>query len=114
MNTKLKLLRDLLEEAINKIDSGNSNKSDKELNEIIAFMSTMNRGVKRISKRQACDNILHCSTSTFEKYVQIGLIPEGQKVLGFKEKSWAETDFDEVMMRGIREYKRRSLCESVD
>ena len=51
-------------------------------------------------------NILHCSTSTFEKYVQIGLIPQGKKVLGFKEKSWSETDFDEVTLRGIREYKR--------
>ena len=106
MNTKLKILRDLLQEAINSIDAGNSNKSDNELNEIIAFMSTMNRGVKRISKRQACDNILHCSTSTFEKYVQIGLIPQGKKVLGFKEKSWSETDLDEVTLRGIREYKR--------
>lgn len=46
MNTKLKILRDLLQEAINSIDAGNSNKSDNELNEIIAFMSTMNRGVK--------------------------------------------------------------------
>ncbi len=104
MNLKLKILRELLQESINNIDSGNSNKTDNELEEIIGFMSKMNRGVKRISKRTACDHILHCSHSTFEKYIQLGLIPKGKKNYGFKELSWSEKDFDEVRMRGIREY----------
>lgn len=39
MNVKLKILRKVLEEAINNIDAGNSNHSDDELDEILAIYS---------------------------------------------------------------------------
>lgn len=65
MNVKLKILRKVLEEAINNIDAGNSNHSDDELDDIISSLTKLNRGIKRISKREACKRILHCSPSTF-------------------------------------------------
>ena len=105
LNRKLKILRELLQESINKIDAGNSNNSEEELEEIIKFMTKMNRGIKRISKREACEKILHCSSSTFDNYLKLGLIPSGRKEVGFKELSWSEKDFDEATMYRIGKYK---------
>lgn len=75
MNVKLKVLRKVLEEAIDNIDAGNSNHSDDELDDIISSLTKLNRGIKRISKREACERILHCSPSTFDNYIKLGLIP---------------------------------------
>lgn len=97
MSTKLKIIRDLLQEAIDKIDSGTSDKSDDELDEIIKFMTKMNKGVKRISKHQACKDILHCSESTFNLYLSLGIIPPGKKEVGFHELSWSEDDFKDAI-----------------
>lgn len=69
MNVKLKVLRKVLEEAIANIDAGNSNYSDDELDDIISSLTKLNRGIKRISKREACERILHCSPSSFD-YVE--------------------------------------------
>lgn len=52
MNVKLKVLRKVLEEAIDNIDAGNSNHSDDELDDIISSLTKLNRGIKRISKRE--------------------------------------------------------------
>ncbi len=105
MNFKIKLIRDLLTEAIANIDSGNSNRSEEELDDIIKTLTKLNRGVKRISKRYACDKILHCSQSTFDNYLKLGLIPPGHKEVGFKELSWSEKDFDDATMYRIKDYK---------
>lgn len=85
MNVKLKVLRKVLEEAIANIDAGNSNHSDDELDDIISSLTKLNRGIKRISKREACERILHCSPSSFDNYIKLGLIPRGHKEYGFKE-----------------------------
>lgn len=69
MNVKLKVLRKVLEEAIDNIDAGNSNHSDDELDDIISSLTKLNRGIKRISKREACERILHCSPSSFDNLV---------------------------------------------
>lgn len=90
MNIKLKILRKVLEEVIANIDAGNSNYSDDELDDIILSLTKLNRGIKRISKREACERILHCSPSSFDNYIKLGLIPRGHKEYGFKELSWSE------------------------
>ena len=104
-NIRLNIIRNLLEETIHNIDAGNSNYKEEELDEIIKALSNINRGVKRISKRTACDKILHCSSSTFDNYLKLGLIPPGHKEVGFKELSWSEKDFDDATMYRIRKYK---------
>lgn len=105
MNTQLRIIRNLLQESIENIDAGNSNYKEDELETIIKDLSKINRGVKRISKREACEKILHCSASTFENYVKIGLIPQGHKEVGFKELSWSEKDFDDATMYRIKDYR---------
>ena len=89
INVKIRLLRGLLEEAIKNIDAGNSNHTEEELNAIIDDLTKLNRGIKRISKTYACEKILHCSPSTFDTYVKLGIIPPGHKEVGFKELSWS-------------------------
>ncbi len=105
INIKLRVLRGLLEECINNIDAGNSNHNEEELDEIIKDLTKLNRGIKRISKREACERILHCSPSTFDNYLKIGLIPPGHKEYGFKELSWSEKDFDEATLYRIKDYR---------
>lgn len=105
ISIKLRVLRGLLEECINNIDAGNSNHNEEELDEIIKDLTKLNRGIKRISKREACERILHCSQSTFDNYLKIGLIPPGHKEYGFKELSWSEKDFDEATLYRIKDYR---------
>ena len=107
MNVKIRLLRGLLEEAINNIDAGNSNHTEEELNAIIDDLTKLNRGIKRISKTYACEKILHCSSSTFDTYVKLGIIPPGHKEVGFKKLSWSPKDFDEATMNKVRKYSSR-------
>lgn len=107
ISIKLNIIKRLLEESINNIDAGNSNHTEEELDEIIKDLTKLNRGVKRISKRIACDKILHCSSSTFDNYVKLGLIPPGHKEIGFKELSWSEKDFDEATLYRIKDYKEK-------
>ena len=105
INHRLRVLRSLLEECINNIDAGNSNHSEEELDSIIKDLTKLNRGIKRISKREACERILHCSPSTFDNYLKIDLIPPGHKEYGFKELSWSEKDFDEATLYRIKDYR---------
>lgn len=104
---KLSILKRLLQESINSIDAGNSNYDEDELNDIIKELTKLNRGIKRISKREACERILHCSPSTFDNYLKLGLIPKGHKEYGFKELSWSEKDFDEAVMYRIKDYREK-------
>lgn len=105
MNTKLNIIRKLLLEAIDNIDAGNSNNNEDELEDIIKSLTKLNRGIKQISKREACERILHCSQSTFDNYLKIGLIPPGHKEYGFKELRWSEKDFDSSVLYRIKIYK---------
>lgn len=107
INIKLRILKGILQESIDNIDAGNSNHTETELDDIIRSLIKINRGVKRISKRYACDNILHCSPSTFDNYLKIGLIPPGHKEIGFKELSWSEKDFDEATLYRIKDYREK-------
>lgn len=104
---KLSILKRLLQESINSINAGNSNYNENELDDIIKELTKLNRGIKRISKREACERILHCSPSTFDNYLKLGLIPKGHKEYGFKELSWSEKDFDEAVMYRIKDYREK-------
>ena len=98
-------MKQLLLESVENIDAGNSNHREEELDTIIKDLTKLNRGIKRISKREACERILHCSPSTFDNYLKIGLIPPGHKEYGFKELSWSEKDFDEATLYRIKDYR---------
>lgn len=65
-NCLLDVVRNQLQNAISNIDAGNSNLNEEQMEELIKTLSTLNKGVKRISKAYACEHILHCSPATFD------------------------------------------------
>lgn len=87
----LKILRNLLQQIIDDIDSGNSNISENEQLEAIKFIQKINS--KELSKIEAAEYI-GVSRATFDNYVRKGLIPLGKKRQGFKEKSWNKQELD--------------------
>jgi len=97
MNTKLKILRDIMACIVEDIDAGNSTEDEAEIDAAIDMLSTLNHGIKRYSKRWLCDNVLRCSESTFNNYLALGIIPKGQPAVGFKELSWSIKDMDEAI-----------------
>ena len=90
----LKIIRDLLQQIIDDIDSGNSNISQHQQLEVIDFIHKIN--TKELSKQEAADYI-GVSRATFDNYINKGLIPRGSKRQGFKELSWNKFDLDKYL-----------------
>lgn len=84
------IIRTLLLECINKIDSGNSNITEEEGEKIITFMKKFTAKDKKLSKYQAC-KYLNVSRATFDRYIREGKLPKGKKEIGFKELFWEES-----------------------
>ena len=92
----LKVIKSLLERIINDIDCGNSNITEDEAVEIIKVIKSYTDKTQRLSKYQACQK-LNVSRATFDNLVREGVIPRGEKVIGFKELFWEEKTIDEVI-----------------
>ena len=92
----LKVIKSLLERIINDIDCGNSNITEDEAIEIIKVIKSYTDKTQRLSKYQACQK-LNVSRATFDNLVREGVIPRGEKVVGFKELFWKEKALDEVV-----------------
>lgn len=90
----LKIIRNLLQQIIDDIDSNNSNISERQQFEVIKFIQKIN--TKELSKLEAADYI-GVSRATFDNYIRKGLIPKGEKRVGFKELSWNKSDLDEFL-----------------
>lgn len=92
----LKVIKSLLERIINDIDCGNSNITEDEAMEMIKVIKSYIDKTQRLSKYQACQK-LNVSRATFDNSVREGVIPRGEKVIGFKELFWKEKALDEVI-----------------
>ena len=92
----LKVIKSLLERIINDIDCGNSNITEDEAMNIIKIIKSYTDKTQRLSKYQACQK-LNVSRATFDNLVREGVIPRGEKVIGFKELFWEEKTLDEVI-----------------
>lgn len=90
----LGLLKELLQQLINDIDSGNSNISEKEQLEAIEFIQRVQS--KELSKIESAEYI-GVSRATFDNYIREGRIPKGHKRAGFKELSWYKSDLDKFL-----------------
>lgn len=90
----LKIIRNLLQQIINDIDSGNSNISESEQLETIQFIQKIYS--KELSKLEAADYI-EVSRATFDNYINKGWIPKGKKRMGFKELSWSIYDLNKFL-----------------
>ena len=90
----LKIIRSLIQQILNDIDSGNSNISEEEQKEILDLLQRINS--ETLSKIEAA-NYIGVSRATFDNYIKKGLIPEGIKRQGWKEKSWLKSDLDRYL-----------------
>ena len=91
---KLNLLKICLLNIIQNIDSDNSRLDEEQCDEIIEMINQMTNTKNKYSKYQSY-NYLGLSRATFDRYIKDGIIPEGRKESGFKEKFWYKKDLDE-------------------
>ena len=92
---KLNILKNVLLQIIEDIDTGNSMASNEELDEIFDVINKTVNVQTKLSKYQAC-KYLRISRATFDNWVRDGKIPKGKKELGFKELFWTKSDLDKV------------------
>ena len=90
----LQIIKKLLQQIIDDIDSNNSNISEKQQFEVIQFIQKIN--TKELSKLEAAEYI-GVSRASFDNYIRKGLIPKGHKRPGFKELSWNKFDLDKYL-----------------
>lgn len=90
----LNIIKNLLQQIINDIDSRNSNINEEEEIQIIKLIQTINQ--KELSKIESA-NYIGVSRATFDNYIKRGWIPEGKKRQGFKELSWNKSDLDKFL-----------------
>lgn len=87
----LQIIKYALKQIIDDIDSGNSNINESEEQKIIQFIQKLNS--KELSKIESYQ-YLNISRSTFDNYIEKGLLPKGKKKAGFNEKIWYKYDLD--------------------
>lgn len=92
----IKIIRTLLAKIIDDIDTGNSNLTPEECEEIIDYLSSITNKNEKLSKYQAC-KYLKISRATFDNYVRAKKRPVGRKQQGFKELYWYKKDLDKFL-----------------
>lgn len=95
MKIILNVLRNELSRIIDNIDSGNSNLSAEELEEVCEMISILSNAESKLSKYQVIDK-LHISRATFDNYVAKGVVCKGRSQQGFKEKYWYNKDLNKL------------------
>lgn len=90
MITKETLKKSLLG-IVDAIDAGHTNYTEEELCEILDSINKATNTQNKLSKEQAC-KYLGVSRATFDNRVREGIIPQGRKEVGFKEKFWLKED----------------------
>ena len=90
----LGLIRELLQQFIDDIDSGNSRISQEQQLEALSMLYKLTSN--ELSKIEAAEYI-GVSRATFDNYINKGLIPKGRKRQGFKELSWNKSDLNKFI-----------------
>lgn len=90
----LSIIRSLLQQHIDNIDSGNTNLNYEQQCKLLRIMSNVDIGQdNEMNKTEAADYI-GVSRATFDNYVKDGFIPKGKEVGRFKELRWYKSDLD--------------------
>ena len=87
----IKILRNLFQQLINDIDSGNTNISEKDQQKIIDLIQEITSS--ELSKIESA-NYIGVSRATFDNYIAKGWLPKGHKRQGFKELRWYKSDLN--------------------
>lgn len=90
----IEILRAALQQFLNDIDSGNSNITEDQQQEVINLIHRLKS--KELSRTEAA-NYLGVCKNTFKNYIEKGLIPEGIKKQGFTELIWYQYDLDKYL-----------------
>ena len=93
--SKLEVLKVALNQVIDNIDSGNSNATDNQIDELLDIINKTTNTQNKLSKYQAC-KYLNISRATFDNWVRDGKLPKGQKEQGFKELFWTREVLDKI------------------
>ena len=93
--SKLEILKMALSQLVGNIDSGNSNASDEQIDEMLDIINKTTNTQNKLSKYQAC-KYLNISRATFDNWVKDGKVPKGRKEQGFKELFWVKEDLDKI------------------
>ena len=80
----LNIVRNLLVQILNDIDTGNSNINEEDETKIINLLKEYTDKERYLSKYAACQ-YLRISRATFDNYVREGKLPRGKHRIGFKE-----------------------------
>ena len=96
----IQIIKSLLIQLINDIDSGNTNIDESQQRDILEYLRKINS--KEMSKIESA-NYIGVSRATFDNYINNGWIPKGMKSLGFNEISWNKSDLDKF----LEEYGKR-------
>lgn len=94
----LRVLREILLNIVNDIDTGNSNITEDESLEVVKVLKSYTDRTQKMSKYQACQ-YLNVSRATFDNYVREGSLPRSKKEAGFKELFWVQKDLDKLRMK---------------
>lgn len=90
----LQLIKTALKQFIDDIDSGNSNISEQQQEELLSLLLQFNQ--KEYSKIEAAKYI-GVSRATFDNYINRGWIPKGKKRQGINNLLWNKSDLDEFL-----------------
>lgn len=91
MNNIIKLI---LNQILKDLDSGNSNISEEQQEEIINLYQRMS--LKEMTKVESA-NYIGVSRATFDNYISKGLIPKGSKRPGLNNLMWNKSDLDKYL-----------------
>ena len=91
MNNIIKLI---LKQILKDFDSGNSNISEEQQEEIINLYQRIS--LKEMTKVESA-NYIGVSRATFDNYVSKGLIPKGSKRPGLNNLMWNKSDLDKYL-----------------
>ena len=91
MNNIIKLI---LNQILKDLDSGNSNISEEQQEEIINLYQRMS--LKEMTKVESA-HYIGVSRATFDNYISKGLIPKGSKRPGLNNLMWNKSDLDKYL-----------------
>lgn len=97
----MQVIRELLADRINAIDTGNSRISEESQKEIIDLFARLANPEEKMSKYQSIKYInnheIKMSRATFDNYVKSGKLPKGKHQQGFTEIFWFKKDLDDFI-----------------
>lgn len=82
-----------LESMAKQMRSGECGMTDEEMEEMFHHCKALMNGM--VTKQEACDEILHISRATFDRYVRNGKLPKGKSRSGSHELYWSKEELNE-------------------